>query len=221
MAASTLNPDLFGFVVREDATGAVLVAIRGTLVPEEWLRNFTAIPVDYGLVAGFGLVHLGFRELYKRVRGSITTHLGGVPTTTRVTVVGHSLGGAMSIVAAPDILINLGKQVVEVCTLGGPRVGKPGYRDRFNAAVPSCFRVTNPFDIVPHVPTLVTGWRHTGEEVEVDGSVANAHSLSVYLAGLRAIAGPFPFTRRPGELSPFGLTARDSQVSGVLGANVP
>jgi triacylglycerol lipase len=221
MAAGTANPDLFGFVVREDATGAVLVGIRGTLVPKEWLRNFTAIPVDYDLVAGFGTVHLGFREMYKKVRASIATHLAGVAAATRITVVGHSLGGAMSIVAAPDILVNLGKQVVDVCTVGGPRVGKPGYRDRFNAAVPSCFRVTNQFDIVPHVPTVLTGWRHTGEEVEVDGNVASPHSLSAYLAGLRAIAGPSPFTLRPGELSPFGLTARDAQVSGVLGATVP
>ena len=44
MAAATAHPDLFGFIVREVATGAIIVSIRGTLVPEEWLRNFTVIP---------------------------------------------------------------------------------------------------------------------------------------------------------------------------------
>ena len=47
LAAAITHPDLFGFIVREVATGAIIVSIRGTLVPEEWLRNFTAIPADY------------------------------------------------------------------------------------------------------------------------------------------------------------------------------
>ena len=47
LAAATAHPDLFGFIVREVATGAVIVSIRGTLVPEEWLRNFTALPAPY------------------------------------------------------------------------------------------------------------------------------------------------------------------------------
>jgi triacylglycerol lipase len=221
MAVATVNPDLFGFVVTEAATGSVLVCIRGTLVPEEWLRNFTAVPVGYDLVSNFGLVHLGFREMYRKVRDSVFQHLGGVDAHARITIVGHSLGGAMGIVAAPDIVRNLGKQVVDVCTVGGPRVGKPDFRDSFNALIPECFRVTNQFDIVPHVPTLVTGWRHTGEEVEVDGNVSSPHSLAAYLAGLRALAGLASFGLDDDETVTFGLTARDNEERRVLGATVP
>ena len=53
MAAATAHPDLFGFIVREVATGAIIVSIRGTLVPEEWLRNFTVIPSGVFLSARF------------------------------------------------------------------------------------------------------------------------------------------------------------------------
>ena len=49
---STNDPDAFGFVVREIATGSIIVSIRGTQTPEEWVKNFTAIPVPFSAVPG-------------------------------------------------------------------------------------------------------------------------------------------------------------------------
>ncbi len=37
------------------------------------------------------------------------------------------------------------------------------------------------------MPSLLTGWVHVGDEIEVDGNVDNAHSLAAYLQGLRNI----------------------------------
>ena len=99
MAAATAHPDLFGFIVREVATGAIIISIRGTLVPEEWLRNFTVIPAEYSFLPDFGTTHLGFRLVYDSVRASIQQGLATVPPNARVTVVGHSLGGAMATLA--------------------------------------------------------------------------------------------------------------------------
>ena len=190
LAAAIAHPDLFGFIVREVATGAVIVSIRGTLVPEEWLRNFTALPAPYSFLPDFGTVHLGFRLVYAGVRASIEQGLAAVPGNTRITVLGHSLGGAMATLAGPDIKRNLNQENVDICTFGGPRVGKPDFRGKFNAEIARCYRVTNQFDIVPHLPTIVTGWMHVGEEVEVDGNLDSPHSLVAYLAGLRAIGAP-------------------------------
>lgn len=47
--------------------------------------------------------------------------------------------------------------------------------------------MTNQFDIVPHVLSLLTGWVHVDGEIEVDGNVDNAHSLAAYLERLRNI----------------------------------
>ena len=210
MAAAVAHPDLFGFIVREAATGAVIVSIRGTLVPEEWLRNFTVIPAEYSILPNFGTVHLGFRLVYASVRASLEQGLAAVPRNTRITVLGHSLGGAMATVAGPDIKRNLKQQSVDVCTFGGPRVGKPDFRGKFDAEIARCYRVTNQFDIVPQVPTIVTGWMHVGEAVEVDGNLDDAHSLPAYLAGLRAISVPDP-----------GLTARVLERRGLMSAVVP
>jgi triacylglycerol lipase len=186
-ASSVADPSAFGFVVREVATGEVLVCIRGTQTPREWLANFTAVPSPFNEVSGFGLVHLGFERMNRSVRTSIQQGLTGIDPGVRVTVVGHSLGGAMATLAAVDMKRNFGRTLVDVCTFGAPRVGKPDFRRNFNSEIPRCFRVTNQFDIVPHVPSLLTGWVHVGDEIEVDGNVDNAHSLAAYLQGLRDI----------------------------------
>jgi triacylglycerol lipase len=191
MAAAAVNPEKFGFLVREQATGALLVVIRGTMVIEEWLKNFTAIPNPYDFVRGFGLVHLGFEAVYGSVRNSIVNALQNQPPATRITFVGHSLGGAMVTLAAPDVMINMQRRLVDVFTVGGPRLGKGDFRENFDDRVEDCFRVTNQFDIVPHLPTIATFWRHVGEEIEVDGQAEGhgAHSLASYLAGLTKLQG--------------------------------
>jgi hypothetical protein len=211
--AALADPTAFGFVVREAASGAILLVIRGTQTPREWLHNFTAVPNPFTLVPGFGLIHLGFERMHRSVRASLQAGLSGIAPDVRVTVVGHSLGGAMAILAAVDLKRNLTRTNVDVCTVGGPRVGKSDFRRNFNREIPACFRLTNQFDIVPHVPSLVTGWNHTGEEIEVDGNVENAHSLEAYLQGLRNIG----LVR---EISITGLTP-EAAVVGVVSVRTP
>ncbi|WP_396625625.1 hypothetical protein [Luteitalea sp.] len=196
------DPEAFGYVVREDATGAVLVCLRGTQTPREWLANFTAVPNPYSFVPDYGWVHLGFERMYRKVRASIRMGLAAVGDV-RVTALGHSLGGAMATLAAVDIRFNMGKAQVDLCTLGGPRTGKVGFRRNFNRDIPLAYRVTNQFDVVPNVPSFVTGWNHVGEEIEVDGNVDNPHSLAAYLEGLRNVG-------RPRECAPVGAAVPEA-----------
>jgi predicted lipase len=130
-------------------------------------------------------VHLGFEQMYKSVRASIQAALAGVPAATRLTVIGHSLGGAMGVLAAVDLKLNFGRTNIDVCTFGGPRTAKVTFRRNFDREIRRCFRVTNQFDIVPHVPSLILGWNHVGEEIAVDGNVDSPHGLTAHLEGLR------------------------------------
>ncbi|MBC7924560.1 MAG: lipase family protein [Bryobacteraceae bacterium] len=216
-AESAAVPDAFGFVVREQATGAIIVSIRGTLTPAEWLKNFTAVPNPFNEVPGFGLVHLGFEKMWRSIRSSVAQSLTGVPSGTRITVLGHSLGGAMGVLGAVDICRNLGKSNVDVCTLGGPRVGKVRFRRNFNELIEKCFRLTNQNDVVPHVPSVLTAWNHVGIEIEVNGRVDNPHSLDAYLAGLRNIGSVREISAVPGVAVPESMLA-GGVVGGVLGA---
>lgn len=181
------DPAAFGFVVKEDASGSILISIRGTQTPAEWLADFVPVPVPFFESPGMGLVHVGFAVFYHKVRGSIQAALRTLDPATRITVVGHSLGGAMAILCAADIERNMGKKNVDVCTFGGPRTGKIDFRIRFNREISKCFRVVNARDIVPHVPSVITGWNHVGVEIPVDGKGPSAHSLEAYLDGLKQL----------------------------------
>ena len=146
------------------------------------------------------------------VRASIASALNDVASDTRKTVLGHSLGGAMAILAAVDVTRNFGRTSVDVCTTGGPRVGKVDFRRSFDRVISSC-RVTDQFDIVPHVPSLIAAWNPVGEEIEVDGNVENPHSLAAYLQGLRNIG-------RVREVSISGAVPEAAAI-GVVSIRVP
>jgi triacylglycerol lipase len=147
--------------------------------------------------------------MHRSVRQSIADAIADVDANTRITVLGHSLGGAMAMIAAVDLKRNMGKRRVDVCTLGGPRVGKAEFRLRFNREIPDCFRIVNNADFVPRVPFVITGWSHVGREIEVDGQIDNPHSLDAYLAGLQ----------RLGDFRETGVAAAvpEAVLEGVLG----
>ncbi len=182
------NPENFGFVVREQATNALIVSIRGTQTPAEWVKNFTMIPQVFNLAPEFGLVHLGFEQMWNMIRPDVVAALKTEPNTTRITLLGHSLGGAMATLGSVDIKKNLKYPVVDLCTFGGPRVGKIIFRVKFNKLIKDCFRVVETRDIVPHVPSKLTLWNHVGREIEVRSKESNAHSLKSYLVGLKGLS---------------------------------
>jgi alpha-beta hydrolase superfamily lysophospholipase len=138
-------------------------------------------------VPGFGLVHLGFEAMWRRIRNSVTRAIERIGTDVPITMLGHSLGGAMAILGAVDIKKNFNRPNIDVCTFGGPRVGKVRFRQNFNKLIDPCFRVTNQGDVVPHVPSVITAWNHVGLEIEVNGRRPKPHSLESYKAGLEAL----------------------------------
>jgi triacylglycerol lipase len=191
LAAVVPNPGGYGFVARVKKTNQFIVSIRGTQTPEEWVRNFTAVPNPWSEIPGFGFVHLGFEQMWRRVRASVLHGLRQVPAGARITLVGHSLGGAMATLGAADIKRNLGKDVrVDLWTIGCPRIGLVRFRNNFNSLIPDSVRVVNQGDVVPHVPSLLQLFAHVGKEVDVRGQNGNAHSRDAYQDGIAQLTGP-------------------------------
>jgi hypothetical protein len=190
VAGAVANPGGFGFVARVKNTDEFLVSIRGTQTPEEWAKNFTAVPNPWSEVPGFGFVHLGFEQLWRRVRGSVFQGLRNAPKGARITIVGHSLGGAMATLGAADIKRNLGRDVnVDLWTVGCPRVGFMRFRNNFNNLIPKNFRVVNQGDVVPHVPSVLQFFAHVGKEIDVRGRNSNPHSRDAYQDGINKLTG--------------------------------
>ncbi|KEG08384.1 putative lipase [Trypanosoma grayi] len=106
-------------------------------------------------------------------------HLRGLLTANPhlpLLVTGHSLGGAMALLAAAD-LASQSSSVgavprIQLYTFGAPRVGNEEFADWVTAVFCNggheSYRVTHNRDVVSHVPSMLSGFKHVSHEVWYD-----------------------------------------------------
>lgn len=193
--AMVFESSIFGLVAWNAATQTAIVAIRGTKTIWEWIGDFDAAPLPWFPNPQSGLVHMGFQLVYEHICKSLRELLqNGCAGVKQIWVTGHSLGGAVALLAAFDILQNMNTGVTPgLYTFAGPRVGAPDFVANFNAVIPVCYRIVNFMDVVPQVP-LAPLYQHAGQETLVHGGfrpldVTYAHHLTTYLAGLQTLSG--------------------------------
>ena len=156
--------DTQGFVaVRRagDAMDMAVVSFRGTENVQDWMTNlkYSMAPADFPQAEGgepTGKVHQGFLDAFRSVMGEVDRYLPcaeGLP----VFVTGHSLGGALATLGAAHLSC---RGLVACYTFGAPRVGNNGFSSSLRTPV---YRVVNPGDPVPHVPTPLRGYSHAGD----------------------------------------------------------
>jgi predicted lipase len=182
---------IFGLIAWNAATKTAIVAIRGTKTIWDWIGDFDAAPVPWFPDPTLGLVHMGFQLVYEHICSNVRTLLkSGCQGVEQIWVTGHSLGGAVAILAAFDILKEVGLGVTpQLYTFAGPRAGAPDFAKNFGAGINVCYRIVNFMDVVPQVP-LPPLYLHVGQEVLVHGGfrpldVTYAHHLTTYLSGLQ------------------------------------
>jgi hypothetical protein len=146
--------DTQGFVARQE--DAVFVSFRGTepINVDDWLSdvNFHQRKLHASVP---GLVHGGFalalEEIMQPMLDAVVELSGG--DRTRLFVTGHSMGGALAVLAAALLRFEAGRNVAAVYTYGQPRVGDPEFSSAFDTILGDVtFRYVNDLDIVPHVP---------------------------------------------------------------------
>ncbi len=162
--------EFYGYIAASTTVpGKYVLAIRGTQTLAEWLLDFSVIPVVFQAAPDAGLVALGFQSIYQSFQ--FVDSAGSAKTLQQVTaelaaqqagiteflVVGHSLGAALSTLAAAELAIvnpaNIRDKIVSY-TFGSPRVGFLDFASSFDDAVPVSYRVWNTLDIVPQTPTF-------------------------------------------------------------------
>lgn len=187
---------IFGLMGRNPATKTAFVAFRGTQTFEDWVGDFDALFEPYKYVSNAGQVHMGFQSIYGAVHKSIEAGIGAaVAGCENLLVTGHSLGGALAVIAAPDLAKNL-KLEPELITFAGPAAGLADFARFFDLAVPTCYRVVNFWDLVPRLPPQapVGLYEQTGTHVNIDPGFAlavEAHSLEKsYTPGLLKLLPP-------------------------------
>jgi hypothetical protein len=204
--AMVAESSIFGLVAWNAVDRTALIAIRGTQTIWDWIADFDAAPVPWSSNPDCGLVHMGFQLVYEHICVSVRELLQGkCPGMQRLLVTGHSLGGALAVLCAFDLFQNLQLGFApELYTFAGPRVGDPGFANRFNRAIPACNRIVNFMDVVPQVP-LPPLYEHVGQETLVHGGfrpldVTYAHHLTTYLNGLQKLAAPPAAIHIPEEI---------------------
>lgn len=149
-----MGPDCF---VLAKETPAIVV-FRGTSDLTGFLQDFMARKEEHP----WGWVHHGFLDCWKIIRHRVLAVVGLKP----VILTGHSLGGAMATLAAPDFA----GQVKEVVTFGSPRVGNGAFRDAYaEEFAEQTTRYVYSLDPVPLVPGYLPGYRHVVGPTWFDG----------------------------------------------------
>jgi hypothetical protein len=138
---------------------AVIVAFRGT-EPTNWrdfMTDFSVGQIPFERTFHFsdwGRIHKGWADgvdaVLKKIESTIKSYDDG---SRSLWITGHSLGGALAMVAAAFLSKVVSHHIAGVYTFGQPRVGDSVFRDRYNKALGAItFRCVNDQDLVPHLP---------------------------------------------------------------------
>jgi len=179
------KPDTHGFIVTNLITNestntfgfvgytnnSLQLSFRGTQPASllNWLTDIEAGKTEPYPNIPNALVHSGFYRAYEGVRTQVQQALKGLisknPQFKQIHITGHSLGGALAVVCALDLIESSFPLPITVYTFGEPRVGNIYFAQYFDAHIPDNWRVVNKADLVPHVPDELMGFHHISTEV--------------------------------------------------------
>ncbi|KAI0027803.1 lipase [Vararia minispora EC-137] len=202
----------FWYVGFAPSLGEVIVAHQGTNT-SSIVADLTDINIIMGTlnstlfpgVPSSVKVHEGFRNVQEKtattiladVRSALTAH-----SASKVTVVGHSLGGAISLIDAFYLSLQLPASVsVKLVSYGMPRVGNQAWASLLDASRVSITHINNREDPVPILPGMFLGFHHPAGEIHIQDSGAWDACPGDDNPSTLCIVGDVPtiFTSNPGD----------------------
>jgi len=170
----------FWYVGYDPALATIIVAHQGTdssaILPLVTDADFFLDNLDSNLFPGINSsikVHDGFGNAQARAAASVLSAVQTAMTrygTTRVTIVGHSLGGAIALIDSVYLPLHLpAGTIFRTITYGLPRVGNQAFADYIDAQT-SLTHTNNKHDAVPILPGRFLGFRHPGGEIHIESS---------------------------------------------------
>ncbi|MCZ2340443.1 MAG: lipase family protein [Bacteroidales bacterium] len=152
---------MVGHVVSAD--DVAVVVFRGTDDNSDWLVNLDRNSVE----TPHGAIHRGFHSAYQPLKPQILKLLEPL-SAKHLWITGHSLGGALAVVCAYDLIENEQKSVDGIVTFGQPMVARVKLADHLDSILLGRYaRFVNDADIVPRVPPSHT---HCGSLVWFTGN---------------------------------------------------
>ncbi|WP_294537040.1 lipase family protein [uncultured Rhodoblastus sp.] len=191
-----------GFWCADDK--ATVLAFRGTSNIGQWIRDVRVLPA----AVAWGWAHLGFVQGIEEIEARLQLFDALAKTRPYVWIVGHSLGGALAVIAAARAK-SRGIYTPELYTFGQPAVSFAGFADRFDRELPKrLWRLINQVDIVPRVPPF---YQHCGgpKHIVRPGVLESLPGLEAAAGGQDGFAAPRKYTQEE-TLSAIILAPRQS-----------
>ena len=181
-----------GFMLKSSSNN--IIVFRGTQEPDEWIANINAQQNNYqSNNPQAGKVHQGFYSLYTNnlaipIRKAIRLFDPNIPCY----VTGHSLGGAMAVLAAFDLALNFERfrQQIQMYSYASPRVGDPIFATFYSNLVPNSYRIVNQADstwLLPPTQLKESVYLHVGQTwsfINQTGDLNPNHQLAAYQAAI-------------------------------------
>lgn len=163
----------------------IVIAFRGTEggVLRDWITDAKITKSIWTPETYIGEVHNGFYSALSSVWGHIRSELDRLLDRAQtVWITGHSLGGALAVLAGATLrLLGDPVHVSGIYTFGQPRLGDKRFRNAFNTVLKSrCFRMVNNNDVVARIPPQFMGYSHVGtlRYFDADGRLFSDGQLS-------------------------------------------
>jgi len=195
--------EFIGFVVQAETDASRYgIVFRGTESVMDWLEDFEARHTAFDEIDNGGRTEGGFTEMFRSLHvlapGAAETRtfpafMETLPPDARLTITGHSLGGAIANLTAVWIAAKHPTLTCDLYTFAAPMTGNRDFADTFNSLVRNSFRIYNKPDIVPTVPLHLLGYEQVNTGIEVNSldvptlprNIGGYHSLDTYLFLLR------------------------------------
>jgi hypothetical protein len=145
-----VDGSMIGYVTSVD--DVTVVVFRGTDNDIDWIVNLAIGSIQ----TPKGAIHRGFYNAYRPLKPQIVK-LVKAAQPKHLWITGHSLGGALAVVCAYDLIENEGLQLDGVITFGQPMVARPQLATYLDSVLLGRFaHYVNGHDIVARVPPTFT-----------------------------------------------------------------
>jgi triacylglycerol lipase len=171
----------------------VVIVFRGTENIQDWLTN---AGVEFRMTV-HGRVHKGFDKALDSIWRQITETLARVQKNAQpLWISGHSLGGALAVLAAARFSLDIDQDVYKsingLYTFGQPRVGDREFVKALDNEIKlRYFRFVNDNDLVPRVPDRLNQYQEGGSIRFFDAHGLLHKDVSFWFAYLERIKGSF------------------------------
>jgi len=170
----------YWFVGWSPSLNSIIIGHEGT-DPTQFLSDLTDAEIatttlPTSLFPGISqsiYVHSGFLGAFENSAAAIYNAVNTIMaahSTTSLTVVGHSLGGAIANIEGVSLKLRIPALTVKIVTFGEPRVGNQAWADYLNGY--SLTRITHDYDPIPIVPGRFLGFVHPDGEIHIEDNNA-------------------------------------------------